>query len=81
MSVKTQVRVKVKVKVVPNSKKAKVEQTEGGGILRVNVDAPAKEGKANKRLVEILAKYFSKPKTSIRIVKGQTSKNKVVEID
>ena len=47
MSVKTQ----VKVKVVPNSKKAKVEQTEGG-VLRVNVDAPAKEGKANKRLVE-----------------------------
>jgi len=78
MSVKTQVRVNVKV--VPNSKKAKVEQTEGG-ILRVNVDAPAKEGKANKRLVEILAKYSSKPKSSIRIVKGQTSKNKVVEID
>ncbi|HJH25177.1 MAG TPA: hypothetical protein C5S37_00035 [Methanophagales archaeon] len=78
MSVKTQVRVNVKV--VPNSKKAKVEQTEGG-ILMVNVDAPAKEGKANKRLVEILAKYSSKPKSSIRIVKGQTSKNKVVEID
>ncbi len=78
MSVKTQ--VSVKVKVVPNSKKAKVEQTEGG-ILRVNVDAPAKEGKANKRLVEILAKYFSKPKSSIRIVKGRTSKNKVIEID
>ena len=76
MSVKTQ----VKVKVVPSSKKAKVEQTEGG-VLRVNVDAPAKEGKANKRLVEILAKYFSKPKSSIRIVKGRTSKNKVVEID
>ncbi|MCD6456535.1 MAG: DUF167 domain-containing protein [Methanophagales archaeon] len=76
MSVKTQ----VKVKVVPNSKKAKVEQTEGG-VLRVNVDAPAKEGKANKRLVEILAKYFSKPKSSIRIVKGWTSKNKVVEVD
>ncbi|MEA2033335.1 MAG: DUF167 domain-containing protein [Euryarchaeota archaeon] len=78
MSVKTQVRVNVKV--VPNSKKAKVEQTEGG-ILRVNIDAPAKEGKANKRLVEILAKYFSKPKSSIRIVKGRTSKNKVIEID
>ncbi len=76
MSVKTQ----VKVKVVPNSKKAKVEQTEGG-VLRVNVDAPAKEEKANKRLVEILAKYSSKPKSSIRIVKGRTSKNKVVEID
>lgn len=76
MSVKTQ----VKVKVVPNSKKAKVEQTEGG-VLKVNVDAPAKEGKANKRLVEILAKYFSKQKSSIRIVKGWTSKNKVVDID
>ena len=46
----------------------------------VKVNAPAKEGKANKKLVEILSKHFSKPKSSIRIVKGLTSKNKVIEI-
>lgn len=66
------------VKVSPNSKKSKVEEI--AGVLMVKVNAPAKEGKANKKLVEILSKHFSKPKSSIRIVKGLTSKNKVIEI-
>ncbi|PIV64459.1 MAG: hypothetical protein COZ37_07050 [bacterium (Candidatus Ratteibacteria) CG_4_10_14_3_um_filter_41_18] len=72
--------MKIQVKVIPNSKKVKVEKNETGS-LRVKVDAAAREGKANKRLVEILAKYFSKPKSSIRILKGLASRNKVIEID
>lgn len=72
--------MKIQVKVSPNAKEAKVEK-ESGGILRVKVNAPAREGKANKRLIEILAEYFSKPKSSIKIVKGINSKNKVVEIE
>ena len=71
--------MKIQVKVIPNSRKVKVEKNKAG--LRVKVNAPAKEGKANKRLVEILAKYLSKPKLSIKIIKGLTSKNKVIEID
>ena len=72
--------MRIQVKVIPNSKEAKVEK-EGEGVLRVRVDAPTKEGKANKRLIELLAEYFSKPKSSVRIVKGLSSRNKVVEID
>lgn len=72
-------RLKIQVKVIPNSKEAKIKE-ESEKILKVKVDAPAREGKANKRLIEILARHFSKPKTSIKIVKGLTSKNKVVEI-
>jgi uncharacterized protein (TIGR00251 family) len=72
--------MKIQVKVFPNAKEAKVEK-EGEGILRVKVNAPAREGKANKRLIEILAEYFSKPKSSIKIVKGLTSRNKVLEIN
>ena len=71
--------VKIQVKVIPGAKEAMVE--EGKGVLRVKVDAPAREGKANKRLVEILAEHFSKPKSSLKIVKGLTSKNKMIEID
>jgi hypothetical protein len=71
--------VKIQVKVIPSAKEAMVE--ESGGVLRVKVDAPAREGKANRRLVEILAEYFSKPKSSLKIVKGLTSKNKTIEID
>ncbi len=70
--------MKIQVKVIPNSKEPRVREIEG--VLRVKVDAPAKKGKANKRLVEILAKYLSKPKLSIKIIEGLTSKNKVIEI-
>lgn len=72
--------MKIQVKVSPNAKEAKVEK-ESEGVLRVKVNAPAREGKANKRLIEILAEYFSKPRSSMKIVKGLTSKNKVVEIE
>ncbi len=71
--------MKIQVKVIPNSKQAKVEKNETG--LRVKVNAPAKEGKANKRLVEILAKYFSRPKSSIKIIRGLNSKKKLIEIE
>lgn len=71
--------MKIQVKVIPNSRKPQVKESEG--VLRVKVDAPAKEGKANKRLIELLAKYFSKPKSSIKIVKGLTSRNKVIEVE
>ena len=70
--------IKIQVKVSPNSRKPKVREIEG--VFMVKVDAPAKEGKANKRLVEILARHFSRPKSSIKIVKGLTSKNKVIEL-
>jgi hypothetical protein len=72
--------LKIRVEVIPNSKEAKVEE-KSEGVLRVKVDAPAREGKANKRLIEILSKYFLKPKSSIKIIKGLTSKNKEIEID
>lgn len=70
--------MQVLVRVVPNAKKAKVEETDNG--LKVWVDAPAVEGKANKRLIEILAKHFGVKKGAIRIVRGEKSREKVVEI-
>ncbi|MDN5358883.1 MAG: uncharacterized protein PWP76_726 [Candidatus Diapherotrites archaeon] len=66
------------VRVVPNAKRAKVEETENG--LKIWVDAPAVEGKANKRLIEILAKHFGVKKNAIRIVRGGKSREKVVAI-
>ena len=71
--------MKIDVRVIPNSKQAKVEKNEAG--LKVKVNAPAKEGKANKKLIEILAKHFARPKSSIKIIRGLTSQNKLIEID
>ncbi len=68
----------VEVRVTPNARRAKVVQ-EGDG-LHVWVDAPAVEGKANRRLVEILAKHFGVRKSKIRIVRGEKGRRKVIEV-
>jgi len=71
--------MKIAVKVIPNAKQADVlEESENN--FRVKVDAPPKEGKANKRLIEILAQYFDVAKSKVKIVKGEKSRQKIVEI-
>jgi len=70
--------MKLSIKVIPNARKSEVVKETG--FLKVKVDAPAKEGKANKRLIEILAEHFKIPKSKIKILKGHNSKNKLVEI-
>jgi len=71
--------MKIAVNVIPNAKQADVlEESENN--FRVKVDAPPKEGKANKRLIEVLAQYFDVAKSKIKIVKGEKSRQKIVEI-
>lgn len=66
------------IKVVPNSKHPEVIRE--GDVLKIKVHAPAKEGKANEKLLGLLAEYFDIPVSRIKIVSGYASKNKVVEI-
>ena len=51
------------------------------GTLKVWLRAEAKEGKANKALIELLADYYEVSKSLVRIVSGLKVKNKIVEID
>ena len=50
------------------------------GALRVKVAAPPVKGKANKELVAFLSKVLGVSKGSLTIVKGHTSRNKVIAI-
>ncbi len=70
----------INIKVIPNAKSASIN-ANGGAEYSIRVDAPAYEGKANKRLIEILSDYFKVPKSHIKIIKGILAKNKLVEID
>lgn len=69
----------IHVKTFPNSKKSEVEKISDDSF-RVRVDAKAEGGRANKRLVEILSKYFKVSKSSVVIINGLKSRNKMVEI-
>ena len=66
----------VKLRIVPNSSKNDIVLEEG--FIKVKVTAQPIENKANKALVEYLSKAFKVPKTSIEILKGDTSKEKTL---
>ena len=68
----------IKVKIIPNSSKNDII-TENGTI-KVKVTAQPIENKANKSLIEVISKKLKVPKTSIEIVRGQTSKEKTLLI-
>jgi uncharacterized protein (TIGR00251 family) len=68
------------IKVKPNSKQQIIEEALDGS-LTVHLKSPPVDGKANKELVEILAKRFDVSKSQIIIKSGLSSRNKLVKID
>jgi len=52
-----------------------------GDALRIRLAAPPVDGAANDALVELLAHLFAVGRGAVRIVAGQGSRSKVVEID
>ena len=51
------------------------------GALRVSVTAPPHDGKANAALLELLAETLGVAKSRLRIVRGHSSRDKVVAVD
>lgn len=76
---KTDVLMRISVRVKPNAKKKEVVVQEGGSFL-VRLTVPPIEGRANEQLIEVLAEYFGKPKRDIEILKGLKGRLKIVEI-
>ena len=68
------------VHVIPNAKQAvvtKISETS----YEIRVDETALRGRANRRLVEVLSDHFKVSKSRVSIVKGEKSREKIVEID
>jgi len=70
--------MKIRVVVKPNSKKEKVEEENGG--FKVFVNAPPADGRANKRVVEMLAEYLGCSRSRIRLAQGKKGKQKIFEV-
>ena len=51
------------------------------GVLQIRVAAPPVTGKANRELIAFLSQTLDVSKSSLSIVKGHTSRNKVIAID
>ncbi len=72
--------MKIKVTVKANSKQQKIEESADGSLI-VRLKSPPVDGKANRELIEMLAKQFKVAKSQISIKSGLSSKNKLVQIN
>ncbi len=67
------------VRVQPRASKDGIAG-EMSGALKVRLRAPAVEDRANEALVEFLAQLLKTPKSAVRILSGDRSRTKRIEI-
>jgi uncharacterized protein (TIGR00251 family) len=67
------------VKVVPEASRTEISGIMGDK-LKIKVSAPAEKGKANRCLVEFLAKIIGVKKSDVSIISGQTSRSKQIQV-
>ena len=68
------------VSVVPNARQTEVVGLHGGA-LRVRLNAPPVDGKANDHLAAWVAEQLHLPKRAVRLLRGASARQKVLEID
>ena len=74
----------VAVRVTPkaSASRVKAEAQEDGTLLyRVYVTVAAEDGKANKAVIDLLAKAWGLRKSSLVLVRGHTDRNKLFRIE
>jgi len=72
---------KIKIKVLPRSSRNEIIGELADGTLKIKLKAPPVDGEANQELIKFLSKEWKVPKSQIKIIKGKTSKTKLVQID
>ncbi len=72
-------KAKISVRVQPNATRSEVVFIDE--VLLAKVAAPSVKGKANKALIALLSQVLGVNKSALAIIKGHTSRNKVITID
>jgi len=86
--------MKVEIRVIPKARENKIlslrsrtlstlrsdKVEKDKDILKVYVTAVPEKGKANEAVIVLLAKHFGVAKSKIKIIKGEASRWKIVEI-
>ena len=72
--------IRLQVRVRPGAHANRTEVSDKGEV-RVYVTAAPEGGRANKAVVAAIAEAVGVPKSSVAIVRGRTSRDKLLEID
>ena len=68
------------IKAIPNAPRSEVVGWLGEA-LKVKVHAPPVEGRANEAICEFLADELGLPHRAVKVLRGDTSRQKVIQID
>ena len=71
--------VRLRLRVQPRASRSEVAGVHGDAI-RVRLTAPPVDGAANEALVRFLAERLGVSRAAVRVVAGETSRSKVVEV-
>ncbi|TCJ28627.1 DUF167 domain-containing protein [Nocardioides jejuensis] len=69
------------VTVKPGSKKGPLVEVADDGSLTLFVRERAVDGAANDGVIKLLSDHFGVPKSRITILRGHTSRSKLVDVD
>jgi len=70
--------MRLNIKVIP--KASRNEVIEEDNAFKVYVRAVPDKGKANKSVIELIAKHFGVKKKDVTLIAGLKNRNKVVEV-
>ena len=70
--------MKINVRVIPRAKINRIK-VQSDGVVRVHTTTAPTDGKATNDVIKMLAEFYNVPKTSIKLVRGVTSRDKVFE--
>ena len=71
----------LKIRVQPNAQKNQVVGILSDGRIKIKIQAPPVEGKANKALFRFLNQVLDIAEAQMELVKGETSRDKVIRIE
>lgn len=70
----------IAIKAIPNAPRSEIVGWLGDA-LKVKVHAPPVEGRANEVLCEFLADHFALPRRAVTVLRGDTSRQKIIRLD
>jgi uncharacterized protein len=68
------------IRVQPRAKRDEVAGERAGAVV-IRVVAPPVDGKANEAAIRLIAARVGVPRSAVRIVRGESARDKLVRID